>query len=110
MELSCSNIKNILYFLVYQETEILEKIVFQEMKTLKSFLYFGKWNFSAQARQIKLSSSNIETFLIFSQKKAFLIFQKTETLKNSYISGGTPKNPEIKISDISPKTVMNKFF
>ena len=60
--------------------------------------------------KMELSSSNIETFLIFSQKKAFLIVQKTETLRNSYISEGTSKIPETKISDISPKNVMNAFF
>ena len=40
--------------------------------SIKYFLYFGKWNFLA---------------LIFSQKKAFLIFQETEALKTSYTSG-----------------------
>ena len=51
---------------------------------------------------MELSGSNIKKFLIFSQKKAFLLFQETETLKKSlmfqetklsYISGnGKPKN------------------
>ena len=37
---------------------------------------------------MKLSSSNIKRFLIFSQKKAALIFQETEALKKiSHISG-----------------------
>ena len=50
---------------------------------------------------MKLSNSNIKKFVIFSQKKAILIFQETETPKNffifretelSYISGnGNPK-------------------
>ena len=36
---------------------------------------------------MKLSCSNIQIFLIFSQKKAFLIFWDTKTLKNSlYLS------------------------
>ena len=50
---------------------------------------------------MKLSSSNIKKFLIFSQKKTFLTFRKTEAPKKffilqerelSYISGnGNPK-------------------
>ena len=32
---------------------------------------------------MELSGSNIKKFLIFSQKKAFLIFRKSETLQNS---------------------------
>ena len=50
---------------------------------------------------MELSSSNIKKFLIFSQKKDFLIFRETETPKKflifqerelSYISGnGNPK-------------------
>ena len=50
---------------------------------------------------MELSNSNIRKFLIFFQKKAFLIFRETETLKKffifweeklSYISGnGNPK-------------------
>ena len=34
--------KNFLYFVIFRETEI-----------RKSFLYFGKWNISAEARKIK---------------------------------------------------------
>ena len=34
---------------------------------------------------MELSSSNIKKFLIFSQKKAFLIFQETETPKKFLI-------------------------
>ena len=51
---------------------------------------------------MKLSGSNIKEFLIFSQKKVFLIYQETETLKKlfmfqetelSCISGNeSPKN------------------
>ena len=33
-------------------------------------------------REIELSDSNIKKFFIFSQKKAFLVFWETETLKN----------------------------
>ena len=50
---------------------------------------------------MKLFSSNIKKFLIFSQKKAFLLFKETETrkkfvifreMKLSYITGnGNPK-------------------
>ena len=39
--------------------------------------------------------------------KKFLIFQETEL---SHISGGTSKASKTKISYISPKKVMNKFF
>ena len=52
-------------------------------------------------REMELSNSNIKKFLIFFQKKAFLIFREMETLKKfpiflevrlSYISGnGNPK-------------------
>ena len=80
---------------------------------------------------MELSSSNIKKFLVFSQKKAFLIFWEMELLyilgnsnpekipyisgnrnpeKVLYISGGTSKAPKTKISCISPKKVMNKFF
>ena len=55
---------------------------------------------------MEFSDSNIKKFLIFYQKKAFLIFQETEL---SYISGGTSKAPKTKISYISKK-VNNKFF
>ena len=33
---------------------------------------------------MELSSSNIKKFLIFSQKKAFLIFQETENTKKNF--------------------------
>ena len=36
-------------------------------------------------RKMKLSSSNIKKIIIFSQKKAFLIFQETETPKKFFI-------------------------
>ena len=47
-------------------------------------------------QKIKLSLPKIKKFLIFSQKKAFLIFWELELFKNtSYISGGNfPKNIE----------------
>ena len=43
---------------------------------------------------MELSGSNVKKFLIFSQKKAFLIFWEKETSKQiSYISGnGNSKN------------------
>ena len=34
-------------------------------------------------QEIELSDSKIKKFLLFSQKEAFLIFRKTETLKHS---------------------------
>ena len=46
---------------------------------------------------MKLSSSSIKKFLIFPQKKTFLIFQGTETLKNFPSS----KKHSEKISHIS---------
>ena len=57
---------------------------------------------------MKLSGSNIKIFLIFSQKKAFHIFWETEN--SSYFSGRTSKAPKTKISYISQKKVINKFF
>ena len=89
---------------------------------------------------MKLSCTNIKKSLIFSQKKAFLIFQETELfifqwietpeefiiysrkkafyiLENKtpkkilYISGGiTSKASKTKISYISPKQLMKNFF
>ena len=47
-------------------------------RKIKKFLYFIIF------RKMKLSRSNIKKFLVFSQKKAFLIFQETEL---SYFSG-----------------------
>ena len=44
------------------------------METLKNSLYFP---------EMKLSGSKIKNFVIFTQKKAFLLFWKTETLKDS---------------------------
>ena len=78
-------------------------LIFQETETLKSSLYFGEYNFSAQARKIKkkppqenflyswkmeLCSSNIKKFRTFSQEEAVLIFQEMDTPKKiPYISG-----------------------
>ena len=88
---------------------------------------------------MELSSSNIKKFLLFSQKKAFLIFQETESFYTSgngnpekipyisgngnsekllifqetelsYISESTSETPKTKFFCISPKQVMNKFF
>ena len=54
---------------------------------LNCFLYFGKWNYWAQAPKSKKNSHRENSFLIFSQKKPFLIFQEIETPnKNLYIS------------------------
>ena len=63
---------------------------------------------------MKLSSSKIKKFLIFSQKKAFLLFAKMETPKEffifqetklSYISGSNfPRSKNIK------KTTLKKLF
>ena len=60
----------------------------RENQLRKKFLYFLTF------QEMKLSSSNIKKFFIFSQKKAFLIFGETETPKKflifqetSYISG-----------------------
>ena len=50
--------------------------------TLKNVLIFFIF------REMELFGPNIKKFLIFSQKKAFLIFQETETpKKNPYILG-----------------------
>ena len=46
-----------------------------KLEKSKKFLYFLIF------QKIKLSGSNIKKFLIFSQKKAILIFQETETPK-----------------------------
>ena len=36
-------------------------------------------------QEMKLSNFNIEKFLIFSQKKAFVVFRETETPKKFFI-------------------------
>ena len=64
-------------------------------------------------------TSTMERFSKTATKRIFFIFRKTETGKNfaifneaklSYISRGTSKAPKTKISNISRKNVMNKFF
>ena len=46
---------------------------------------------------MELSSSNIKRFLIFSQKKAFLIFRETDTPKKFFIFQETESsNPKLK--------------
>ena len=59
---------------------------------------------------MELSDSNIKKFLIFSQKKAFLTFQETETPQKFLIFQETelsqeelPKPPKAKIPYISQK-------
>ena len=61
---------------------------------------------------MELCSSNIKKFLIFSQKKAFLIFREIETPKKllmfqktklSYITGAISKAPKATISYIFHK-------
>ena len=84
--------------LVYSEhcqTSTMERFVKIARKYKKKFQCFLIF------REMKLSSSNIKKFLIFSQKKAFLLFKETETrkkfvifreMKLSYITGnGNPK-------------------
>ena len=56
--------------------EHLAKIV---QKIKKKFLYFLTF------QEMKLSSSNIKKFPIFSEKKAVLIFQETEAPKKFII-------------------------
>ena len=62
MELSCSNVT--------------KSLKFQETETLKVFIMF---------QEMKLSNFNIEKFLIFSQKKAFVVFRETETPQKLFI-------------------------
>ena len=63
---------------------------FQEKEPPKS-LYFGKWNFSAQAEEIKKNPlpeyilyPNIKKIIMFSQKKFFLYFGKYVFQKNVF--------------------------
>ena len=53
---------------------------------------------------MKLSSSNVNKFLIFSQKKVFLIFQETETPQKFLIFQET-KLPYI-LGKRNPKTLL----
>ena len=98
MELSSPNIKKFLIFsYISGNRNPVKFFIFREIETLKSFLYFGKWNFLAQARKMKkmhpppqkkilifqeieFSDSKIKKFLILSQKKAFLIFPEMEIM------------------------------
>ena len=99
MELSSPKIKRVLIFLKMELSYILGRN-FPSPKNKKTHseffffffffsLHFGKWNFLAP---------NLKSYYIFS-KRGF-----------SYISGGTFKAPKTKISYISQKKVMNKFF
>ena len=101
MEISSSNIKK------FQEMEALKKkkiLLFQEMGSLKSFLYFGKWSFSVHFKKISYISKNKnpeKVSYIFLKERCFhisgkgnppqkiLIFSETEL---SSISGN--RNPE----------------
>ena len=93
MKLSASNIKK---FLIFQETE-----------TLKTFLYFRKWNpalFNPSSKKIKKfaprkfrisqETETLKEFIIFSKKKAFPKFKKMDTpIKIHYIWGnGSPES------------------
>ena len=73
-----------LHFLIFQEMETLKKnsLYFRKRKPYKNLFYVRKWNFSPQARKMK-KKFTLKNYLTFSQTKAFLIFQETETLKNS---------------------------
>ena len=74
--------------------------MFQGTETLKSFLYFRKWNFSGQAQKIEqnpswenflyfgkhgLSNSSIKKLVILSQKKVSYVSGNEISEKNSYI-------------------------
>ena len=135
MELSDSRIKKVLifsqkkFFLSFRKWNLaLFKPKLQKQKKIhpeKNSLYFGKWSFLA------LIFKNFLYFGKWKSRKKFLIFQETETLKSflyfgkrnffyilengnpekvPYISGETFKAPKTKISYISPKNVLNKFF
>ena len=52
MELSRSNFKNFLYFLVFQEQKLRKKfLIFQEMKTLKKLLIFQEMELFSVPRE-----------------------------------------------------------
>ena len=52
MELSRSNFKNFLYFLVFQERKLRKKfLIFQEMKTLKKLLIFQEMELFSVPRE-----------------------------------------------------------
>ena len=52
MQLCSSNIKNFLIFsYILRKGTTKNVFIFKEMETLKSCLYFKKWNFSAQAKK-----------------------------------------------------------
>ena len=97
------------------------------------FLYFWKWNpalFSPSSKNKKIHPEKIyytlllKNVLYFFKRKLFVYFRNRKPQKESfsyisgngnaekilYISGGTSKAPKTKISYISPKKAMNKFF
>ena len=53
-----------------------KSLTFKETGTLKVFIIF---------QEMKLSNFNIGKFLIFSQKKAFVVFRETETPKKFFM-------------------------
>ena len=73
---------------------------------IKKFLCLGKLTFF-----ILYETATPKTFLTFSQNKTFLIFWETETpIKFFIFKDELPKPPKNKVSYISAKRVMNKFF
>ena len=59
---------------------------------------------------MELSSSNINKFLIFSQKKAFLIFRERKTPQKCFIFPETETSPKIFIfQEELPKSQKLKF-
>ena len=88
-------------------------LIFQETETLKKLLIF---------REIELFSKSSKKFLIVQEKEAlknllyfikrkiFLYFRKQKPKKNFFYFKKTSKAPKTKISYVSRKILMNKFF
>ena len=88
---------NFLALILKKSLYFLKRKLFLYFLKRKLFLYFRKWNpalFNPSSKNKKIhpekisytsGKGNPERLLIFSQKKAFLIFSETETLKKFFM-------------------------
>ena len=87
MELSRSNFKNFLHFLVFQETETPKKIPYisgnENPKKASYISRNGTFQSTLRKLIILQETETLKKFLLFSQKKDFLIFWEKRSLKHS---------------------------
>ena len=89
MELSCSNIKKFLIFSYISGNENSEKnsLYFRKRKPQKASYISGSGTFRPSSKKFLIlqGMEAPKKFLIFSRKKAVLIFREKETLKKLFI-------------------------